>query len=168
VSSDVPLLIVLLVGLSSPTVAVAALVITDRHHRRQLEHERQTQLGSERRKAYATLAQRTAEFYDLENQHSIRELREAHAMVEILSESQELVETAASLVRMWRGAWISALNAHKEEAYDPFDTPQFKSQANLVLSLRAAFLARAREELGVEQRKDGKAPSGDSEEKISG
>jgi hypothetical protein len=35
---------------------------------------------------------------------------------------------------------------------DPFDTQQFKIQANLVSGFRAAFIARAKEEIGVKHQ----------------
>jgi hypothetical protein len=118
------------------------------------QHERKMQLNTERRQAYATFAQRTSEVYDIDNLQSVPELREAHAMVEILSESPELLKTADDLVSTWRGAWYSARRARDEEgAPDPFDTHHFKNQAHLATRLRAAFIARAKEELGVEEGK---------------
>jgi hypothetical protein len=116
------------------------------------EHERKMQLNNERRRAYATFAQRTSEVYDIDNLQSVPELREAHVMVEILSESPELLKTADSLVGIWRGAWLSARRAREEEGVqDPFDTRQFKNQAHLAIRLRAAFIDHAREELGVKE-----------------
>jgi hypothetical protein len=131
---------------------LATLWFTNLREKQRQEHERKMQLNNERRQAYATFAQRTSEVYNIEDPSSIPKLREAHAMVEILSESSELLETAASLLRMWRGAWLSARRARdEEEAPDPFDTQSFKIQADLATGLRATFIARAKEEIEVKQ-----------------
>jgi hypothetical protein len=141
---------------------LATLYFTNQRESVRQQHEQKMQLNNERRQAYATFAQRTSEVYNIEDPDSIPKLREAHAMVEILSESPELLETAASLLRLWRGAWLSARRARDEEAPDPFDTQSFKIQANLATRLRATFIARAKEELGVEEGKAlGPTGSGD-------
>jgi hypothetical protein len=114
---------------------LATLYFTNQRELARQEHEREMQLNNEKRQAYATLAQLTAKAYDIDNPHSISELREAHAMVEILSDSPELLEKADSLVRMWREAWHSAHAAREAGEPDPFDTQQFKIQANLVSGL---------------------------------
>lgn len=118
-----------------------------------MAYERESQLNDERRKAYATFAQLTSKGFNIDNLETVPEVQEAHAMVALLSEDSELLKAAESLLWHWRGAWISARRAYEEGERDPFDRLGHKQQAGLLPGLRAAFVAHAREELGVKQGK---------------
>ena len=151
-SSDVPLWVALLPNI----VAFAAIVAAEFRDRRRLVNEREIQLNSERRQAYATLAQLTARPMDVSNPEVLSEVYEAYEMAEILSEDERVLEAADELVRMWSEAWGSANRAVAEAAEGdphPFYTPQFQSQVDRLPDLRSAFVARAREEIGVKQKK---------------
>ena len=150
-SSDVPLWLALLPNI----VAFAAIVAAEFRDRRRLVTERDIQLGNERRQAYATLAQLTVRPMDVSNPDVLSEVYEAYEMVEILCEDERVLEAADELVRTLSEAWSSANRAlaeATEEDPHPFYTPQFQSQADRIADLRADFVARAREEIGVKKK----------------
>lgn len=151
-SSAVPLWVAVVIGLGPTVVAVVALVTAELRDRRRLKHEREMQLNDARREAYANLSKLTKGM-KIENLEAVPEVREAHAQVEILGGNPKLLDAAGTLVRVWTGAWESARNAYEEGA-SPWDAPGYKNVAPLLVGLRAAFLDRAREEIGV---KEGKA-----------
>jgi hypothetical protein len=153
VSSTVPLWIAVLLSLIPSVVAVVAIVAAEFRDRRRLKHEREMQLNEARREAYANLSKLTKGM-NIENTEAVPEVREAHAQVEILGGNPELLDVADTLVRMWTGAWQSARRAHEEGA-SPWDAPGYKNLENLLPGLRAAFLDRTREELGVKGRSAG-------------
>jgi hypothetical protein len=111
------------------------------------------QLNEARREAYANLSKLTKGM-NIENTEAVPEVREAHAQVEILGGNPKLLDAAGTLVRAWTGAWESARNAYEEGA-SPWDAPGYKNVEPLLVGLRAAFLDRAREELGVKGRSAG-------------
>jgi hypothetical protein len=151
VSSDVPLWLALLPNI----VAFAAIVAAEFRDRRRLVTEREIQLSNERRQAYATLARLTVRPMDISNPEVLSEVYEAYEMAEILSEDERVLEAADELVRTWSEVWGSANRAEGEAAEEdphPFYTPQFQSQADRMPDLRAAFIARAREEIGVKKK----------------
>jgi anthranilate/para-aminobenzoate synthase component II len=66
--------------------AVAATVAAEFRDRRRLVHGREMHLNKERRQAYETLSKLT-KVMDFQNPQAVPEVLEAHAQVEILSET---------------------------------------------------------------------------------
>jgi hypothetical protein len=149
VNKDIPLWVAVVIGLGPSVVAVVAIVAAEFRDRRRLQHEREKQLNEARREAYANLSKLTKGM-NIETPEAVPEVREAHALVEILGGYPKLLDVAGTLVRMWTGAWQSARNAYEEGA-SPWAAPGYKNVENLLPGLRAAFLDRAREELGVQE-----------------
>ena len=152
-SSAVPLWAAVLLSLIPSVVAVVAIVAAELRDRRGLDHEREMQLNEARREAYATLARLTRGM-DYQKLESVREVQEAYTMVELLGGNPKLLDVADKLARTWSEAWQSVRNAHEEESPNPRDAPGYRNRANLLHALRRAFIAHAREEIGV---KEGKA-----------
>ncbi len=167
-SSTVPLWVAVVLGLSSPIVAVVALVAAgirdskrleyerDREYRRleheqemqrlELEERRWTTLREDRIRAYSALARLTGTVA-AGGPHPVRELSEAHSEIELLTDDARVREAADMLVQAAGHAWQTARNAHDAGADNPYGTPQFEITRKLLDARRRAFIEFAKEEV---------------------
>lgn len=158
----VPLWVVVMLGLSSPVVAIAALVATEIRERRRLRHEgdlreadreaeHDARLRDERIEAYSTLARLTKAMWLAVPEDPLPNLYAALSQVEILYEDPELFDAAEDLVDTWTTAWEAA-GAARSKGGSVFDAPDFKDAESQLVPLRNAFVQRAKVELGIERR----------------
>jgi hypothetical protein len=97
VNKDIPLWVAVVIGLGPSVVAVVAIVAAEFRDRRRLQHEREMQLNEARREAYANLSKLTKGM-NIETPEAVPEVREAHALVEILGGNPKLLDVAGTLV----------------------------------------------------------------------
>ena len=128
-----PLWVAVVLGLSSPIVAIVALVAAEARDRRRLQQERRLKekeldearwsaRREERREAYARLAGLTNNV-DAEAQPSVLiDVAAALSSVQLLCEDPKVYKAASVLVDTWEKAWRRAALAHErgdKNTHDP-------------------------------------------------
>jgi 3-methyladenine DNA glycosylase AlkD len=150
--------VALVVGPAAVLLATAMnLRSNTRNEKQRQEHERelkqleqQSEIAKERHQVYASLAMVT-KGTDYKNFDALVKVHETHAQVEILSQNPKVLEAADDLVRTWSQAWHSARYAYEEGAQDPFDAPEVQNELDLKRTLRAAYIARVKEEINANE-----------------
>ncbi|MDP9485884.1 MAG: hypothetical protein M3Q49_08900 [Actinomycetota bacterium] len=124
------------------------------HERRmqeqQLEHQRRSWLLSERRRAYAKLAEITSTV-DTTGEHELQDLSEALSEIEMLSDSGPVIESA----RMLHGAQFWARRkGHElvEEDQPLLEDEEYRRLHETKDTYRENFIRNARYELGLDMR----------------
>ncbi len=162
--STVPLWVAVVFGLSSPVVAIVALVAAEIRDRRRLQHERDMKeaeieagrddrVRDERIAAYRKFLSATSRARM--DREGVQALAEDYAEISLLAGSDELDRAAARV-------WVDCGQAQKiarrmqEEKGEAVDrTSEFAQALTKVGNARDHFLKLAREELGVEGRSAG-------------
>ncbi len=141
-------------GAAAVTGAVALLVLhlTNRAAAQRLEYEREMKIRDDRRKAYAAMA-RVTKIIEATPPGPEKEVAEAHAELELLTENDSIINIAGELVRATGAARQVAWELKQSEVENPFQTPQYQMAKARVERERDSFIRLAKDDLGYEPKR---------------
>jgi hypothetical protein len=163
VGSEVPLWVVLVVGLASPVASFGTawitVILANKRDLRRLDHERDrqqaeleerrlTDLRDRRREAYRTLA-KTTKSVDPTQPYDMTDVAEAISEVEVLTESPAVLEAATSLLGATAQARKVARKSYTAGHQHPERNDFVRNYIRRAGEKRDTFVEAARIELGL-------------------
>jgi hypothetical protein len=144
--TTLPTWLAVLLALAGPFTAVLAIFAAEIRGRSNQKHESVLRLREDRLRAYLALT-KASKMVDPSEEYQHRDLAEAHAEIELLTDNVRLREEADLVVQaasQWRRI---SRNAHEKGLPNISRTTNFQEAKKVLTEHRSAFIQLAKEEL---------------------